>query len=292
MTLLGKVFTVLIFIMSLVFMTFAVAVSATHTNWRTLVTNPPEKTPEDGPLGLVHQLAQLKQANVNLRAEMEELRNEYQREMTARRHAIGTLETKLAEVKQSLTDKEAALRLLQASEGEAAEALTVAQKTVASLRIEIGSLRSEIQVAQADRDKQFDRVVQLTDQYNSVQGFLKNFTERNLQLASQISDYKRVMDKVGLTPNTDVEGMPPPDLDGIVTAVGERNLIEISLGSDDGLRVGHRLQVFRSNAYLGYAVVLKTDPDRAVAQVDEKTQRGLVKVRDSVATKLSRTRAS
>jgi len=291
MTLLGKVFTVLIFIMSLVFMTFAVAVSATHTNWRTLVTNPPEKTPEDGPLGLVHQLAQLKETNVNLRAEMEELRNEYQREMTARRHAIGSLETKLAEVKQGLTDKEAELRALQASEGESAEALKVAQQTVAALRIEIGSLRSEIQVAQADRDKQFDRVVQLTDQYNSVQGFLKNFKERNLQLAGQISENKRVMDKMGWTPTMNVEGIPP-DLDGIVTAVGERNLIEISLGSDDGLRVGHRLQVFRSNAYLGYAVVLKTDPDRAVAQVDEKTQRGLVKVRDSVATKLSRTRAS
>ena len=62
--------------------------------------------------------------------------------------------------------------------------------------------------------------------------------------------------------------------------------------ADDGLRVGHRLEVFRDNAYLGYAVVLKTDPDRAVAQVDEKSQRGLVKVRDRVATKLSRTATS
>jgi DNA repair exonuclease SbcCD ATPase subunit len=231
----------------------------------------------------------LKEANVNLRAEMEELRSETQREQAARRHAIGTLETKLAEVTQSLTDKEAELRALQASEGESAEALKVAEMTVQSLRAEVDGLRKEIRTTQADRDTQFAAVVQRTDQLHSVQGFLQNFKERNLQLASQISDYKRVMDKMGWTPTMNVDGIPPK-LDGIVTAVGERNLIEISLGSDDGLRVGHRLEVFRSNAYLGYAVVLKTDPDRAVAQIDEKTQRGLVKVRDRVATKLSRTR--
>lgn len=287
MTLLGKVFTVLIFIMSLVFMTFAVAVFATHKNWKMYVTN---KTPnEQYDLGLIHQLAQLKEANVNLRAEMEELRSEAQREQAARRHAIGVLETKLTEVSNSLKLKEAELDETLSSQGEAAAALNVVEQDRAALRIEVASLRSEIQRTQLDRDTQFANLVKSTDDLHSVRGFLQNFKERNLQLVAQISNYKRVMDKMGWTPTMDVDEIPPK-LDGIVTAVGERNLIEISLGTDDGLRVGHRLEVFRSNAYLGHAVVLKTDPDRAVAQVDEKTQRGLVKVRDRVATKLSRTR--
>ena len=42
----------------------------------------------------------------------------------------------------------------------------------------------------------------------------------------------------------------------------------------------------------GDSVVLKTDPDRSVAQVDDKSQRGLIKVQDRVATKLSRTGTS
>ncbi len=287
MTLLGKVFTVLIFIMSLVFMTFAVAVFATHKNWKMYVTN--ETPNEQYDLGLIHQLAQLKEANVNLRSEMETLRSETAKEQAARRHAIGVLETKLAEVAQSLTDREAELRALQVSEGESAEALKVATQVVDALQDELKLLRVEIRSTQDDRDTQFNKLVQATDLYHSAQGFLQNFKERNLQLAAQISEYKRVMDANGLTRDMDTTGIAPP-LDGIVTAVGDRNLIEISLGSDDGLRVGHRVEVYRSNAYLGYAVVLKTDPDRAVAQVDEKTQRGLVKVRDSVATKLSRTR--
>jgi hypothetical protein len=193
-------------------------------------------------------------------------------------------------VSQSLTDKEAELRALQASEGEAAEALKVAEKIVEALRDEVDKLRVDILATQRDRDTQFARLVQRTDELHSVQGFLGNFKERNLQLAAQISDYKRVMDKMGWTPTMDVEGIAPPNLEGIVTAVGERSLIEVSLGMDDGLRVGHRLEVFRPDAYIGHAVVLKVDPDRAVAQIDEKSQRGLVKVRDRVATKLSRTR--
>jgi len=289
MTLLGKVFTVLIFVMSLVFMTFAVAVFATHKNWKVYVTNPRAEATTDKPLGLVHQLEDLNKVNVSLRAEMEELLNQMQHEQAARRHAIGVLETKLADVSASLVVKEEELRKKLASEGEAAEALRVVESDRAALRTEVAGLRTTILNTQRDRDEQFARVTELADKYHSVQGFLQNFKERNMQLVAQISEYKRVMDKHGLKPGMDVSGIAPP-LDGIVTAVGERNLIEVSLGSDDGLRVGHRLEVFRSSAYLGHATVLKTDPDRAVAQIDEKTQRGLVKVRDRVATKLSRTR--
>ena len=40
MTLVGKIFTVLIFVMSIVFMSFAVMTFATHKNWKEYVTNP------------------------------------------------------------------------------------------------------------------------------------------------------------------------------------------------------------------------------------------------------------
>jgi hypothetical protein len=144
-------------------------------------------------------------------------------------------------------------------------------------------------MTQEQRDKQFDQVVQLTDQLQGAIGTQRVLQERAQQLVSQVTEMKRVIDAAGVDMNMDTNAVPP-SLDGIVTAVGESNLIEVSLGSDDGLRVGHRLEVFRDSSYLGYAVVLKTDPDRAVAQVDEKTQRGLIKVRDRVATRLSRTR--
>jgi hypothetical protein len=46
------------------------------------------------------------------------------------------------------------------------------------------------------------------------------------------------------------------------------------------------LEVFRNTTYLGRIVVKKTSPDRSVGEILRKYQKGPVKVKDSVATKL------
>lgn len=287
MTLLGKIFTGLILIMSLVFMSFSVVVFATHKNWKMLVNNP-EPTEQYG-LGLVQQLARERETNVNLRRELEDLKTQNAFEKAARRHAIGTLETKLTSVQQTLTEKESQLRTLQATESEAAAALKVAVQTAEALRAAVEELRGEVRSTQEARDVQFARVVQLTDQLQGSLGTQRILQERAQQMVAAISNMKRVIEAAGVDMDMDTDAVPPV-LDGIVLAVGESNLIEVSLGMDDGLRVGHRIEVFRDNTYLGHAIILKTDPDRAVAQVDDKTQRGLIRVRDRVATKINRTR--
>jgi len=286
MTLLGKVFTVLIFIMSILFMGFSVVVFATHRNWKMLVDNP--SATERYPLGLKQQLQAQVETNKGLRAELDGLRNQLAVEMAARRSALSALETKLADAQQRLAQKESELAGLQSAQTEATAAINLAETRLKELVIDIQKLRDEIRMVQAQRDEFYQRVVDLTDKLYSAAGVERNLKERETQLIAEISKYKRVTDVLGVNPNMPVESIAPP-LDGIVTAVGDKNLIEVSLGSDDGLRVGHRVEVFRDNNYLGSAMVLKTDPDRAVAQVDEKSQRGLIKVRDRVATKLTRT---
>jgi hypothetical protein len=284
MTLLGKIFTVMIFVMSLVFMAFSVTLFATHRNWKMVVTNPAPT--EVYGLGLMHQLKNERETNVNLRAELEDLKTQNAIEKTARRHAIGALETKLASVQQARDEQAAQLRTLQETESESAEALNVAMKTVEALRAAVENLRGEVRVAQGDRDKQFEQVVQLTDQLQGAMGTQRVLQERAQQLIAQVSDMKRVINAAGVDMQMDTDAVPPP-LDGLVTAVGQSNLIEVSIGSDDGLRVGHRLEIFRDNNYLGHAMVVKTDPNRAVAQIDEKTQRGMIRVKDRVATRLT-----
>jgi hypothetical protein len=288
MTLLGKIFTVLIFIMSVLFMGFSVMVFATHKNWKMLVTNrePTEKYPK----GLVPRLEEQVEANTSLRKELEELQNQLAVEQAARRHAIGTLEQKLADARHDLSEKEAELRDLRSEKVRVDDSLNEALAEVKFATEQVKQLREDIRTVRADRDQQFDTVVQLTDRLNAARGLEQNLEERRQSLLADLARYKKVMDRVGLSPDTNIDGIAP-QLDGVITAVGEKNLIEVSLGWDDGLRVGHRLEVFRDNTYLGHATVLKTDPDRAVAKVDEKSQRGLIKVQDRVATKLTRTAA-
>jgi len=286
MTLLGKVFTVLIFIMSILFMGFSVVVFATHRNWKMLVDNP--TATERYPLGMKQQLQAQVETNKGLRAELDSLRNQLAVEMAARRSAISVLETKNALCQEQRAQKESELANLQSAQTEATAAINLAETRLKELVIDIQKLRDEIRVVQAQRDEFYKSVVDLTDKLYSAAGVERNLKEREAQLITEIGRYKRVTDVLGVNPSMPVEAIAPP-LDGIVTAVGDKNLIEVSLGSDDGLRVGHRVEVFRDNNYLGSALVLKTDPDRAVAQVDDKSQRGLIKVRDRVATKLTRT---
>lgn len=288
MTLLGKIFTVLILIMSVLFMGFSVVVYATHRNWKMLVDNP-TPTEKFNKLGLKQQLEQKVAENESLKLERTKLKSSLAAEQAARRHVLGGLETKLAETERLLADKEKQRSDLDAIATESAAALKTAQITVDGLRKEVAGLRDEIRVAQADRDTQFEKVVTLTDQLQAARGVERNLMERQQNLLVDISNMKRVLDKFGLNPNESYDNVPP-SLDGIVTAVNEANLIEVSLGSDDGLQIGHRVEVFRDNSYLGFAVVLKTNPDRAVAKVDEKSKQGMIKVQDRVATKLSRTR--
>ena len=88
------------------------------------------------------------------------------------------------------------------------------------------------------------------------------------------------------TVRTDVDQIPP-NVNGEVIEVGEKDLVEISVGGDDGILVGHTLDVYREGVYLGKVVVLKTSDDRAVAKIIPNIQKGTIRKGDRVATKLS-----
>ena len=75
-------------------------------------------------------------------------------------------------------------------------------------------------------------------------------------------------------------------VDGTVTAVQGTGLIEISIGSDDGLNKGAWLRVFRADGsmYLGRAQVLRTAPDKSVCVVLPETRKGVITKGDRVSS--------
>jgi len=66
---------------------------------------------------------------------------------------------------------------------------------------------------------------------------------------------------------------PMTQLEGIVLRVdGTRQSAEVALGSDDGVRNGDRLEVFRSDAKIGEISLLEVKPD---------TSRGVITTHDT-----------
>jgi len=172
---------------------------------------------------------------------------------------------------------------LLASNREATAAMAATQTRLDGLKEEIAQARLDIKTAQGDRDEKLQRVVALTDLVHQAEDARRRLTERQNELVAQIARMKKVLDSVGKTEYDNIDGIPPP-VSGVVTAV-RKEFMEISIGSDDGLSVGHELEVMRDRTYKGRIIVRRVDPDRAVAEVVRELQRGDVQPGDRVMTR-------
>jgi hypothetical protein len=282
MTTVGKIFTVLIFIMSLVFMSFAVMVFATHQNWR----NEVESTDSSKP-GLKRRLELLTAQLAAAKQEHEKTKQQLALEQASRRQALAALQTRISQAEALNARQEKELADLDAALKLATESANTAQTRLVALEAEIAKVRKETQLAQLDRDMQFTKVVELTDRLNQDEVKRQALEERGNQLNSQLAQMKLVMKAHGLDEHTLVSNIEPIGLTGIVLVVGDKDLIEISVGKDDGLREGHIMQVYRGDTYLGQIRIMKVAPDRAVGQIDKDLKRGQVRKGDHVTTKFS-----
>ena len=274
MTLVGKIFTMLILVLSIVFMSFSMMVFATHKNWKTTAA----KLQTD--LGTANTA--LKDAKELLEREKMELA----REQAARKAALAALQVRAARAEETLGAKQRELETLAGNHSKATAAAEEAQRRLATLEGETKTLRDDLRGAQKKTDQMFLSVVDLTDKLNQAESLRQNLEEVNKQATQQMSQMKMVLDRNGLTADSLVAHIPPK-VDGVVLEMSDRDLLEISIGADDGLKIGHSLDVYRGNQYLGRIVVKKTNPDRSVGQVMKELQRGQIKRGDRVTTKFS-----
>jgi hypothetical protein len=272
MNLIGKIFVVLIFFMSVAFMSFSVVVYGTHQNWKKAAQDVEAKRKL-----LADELQKKEEEKAALTKQIEA-------EQLAKREALAKLETEKTALETQRNDLVKQRDALQLKDKEAVAALDVSQQNLAKLTKEVEVLRGEIRDAQSQRDKHFAKVVDVTDRIHQAQGELKRLDERNVQLAGQVAAAKTVLDAHGLSKDTPVDNIPP-QIRGKVLAVNQDNMIEISLGKDDGLREGHTLEIFRGSKYLGRVEVLHASPDRAVGKVLPGFKKGIIQKDDDVATR-------
>jgi chromosome segregation ATPase len=274
MSLVGKIFTMLILVFSIIFMAFSMMVFATHKNWKAQATK------------LQTDLGAANTALKDAKDALEREKTEMAREQAARKAALAALQVRVTQSENRLAAKEKELGDLTAAHSQTTEAAKVAQDRLALLEKETGDLRNTLRTERQRLDKMFLNVVDLTDKLNQAESLRQNLEEVNKQAMQQMSQMKMVLDRNGLAPDSLVAHIPPK-VEGVVVDVSDKDLLEISIGSDDGLKVGHSLDVYRGNQYLGRIVIKKTNPDRAVGQVMRELQRGQIKRGDRVTTKFS-----
>lgn len=278
MNLLGKIFVVMIVIFSVLFMGLAMAVYSAHKNWP-------------------NQVATLQSDLSRVRSELEQQRSRYEQassnlnlEKEAAEQQIRKLETERVAQLSRLDDIQTEVNQLKQQNRDSTAAVSATQQVSAELAKENFGLQRDIIATQEAADDAFDKVVQATSELHDAANQLALEIERNQQLTQQTADMTAVMRESGMDPATRVDDVKPK-LEGYISSIRRRpgggEMIEITIGADDGIRRGHTVEVFRQDKYLGRATVLDTNPDRATARIIPDLKVGHIQEGDSVATRLS-----
>lgn len=277
MNLLGKSLVVALFFMSVLFMGLAMTVYSTHRNWK------------DQADQARSQVAAERTKFDQLQRKSNALESQLRAEAEAAKQQVRKLETeaaRLAEDNQSIKQR---LDELSANQAKYVASVNATQENNNQLANEVNQLRDSISENIQAKDAAFDTALAATEALQSLRNDLETAVEYNRTLVEDTGRMTRLMESEGLNPNASADGVTPR-VDGFVSRTQRRSgvmLVEISIGGDDGLRVGDTVEVFRNSKYKGRLEILKTAPDRSVGRVDNRFQQGPILEGDRVATRLN-----
>lgn len=307
MTFVGKLLVIVQVVLSICFMAFAGAVFTVQTNWRTEHARIQEDYSDlDRRLNETQTnfdafKSQAAKLVLGAEAQVNDLENRMMQPA-----AVGLdelLQTERAKVNNLQMELNTARKDLADAQTERDNALaeaSIAKDEANSRRIEAEQQRDRNAKLHASLDDALKNLRQLEDEAFNNERIIKELNERygkrSLELAEANEVIRRNEYKRGVL--SERTPTPPPQVSGWVketkkTLNGSLQLIQISIGQDDGLEVGHELFVYRPAdknqgrpKYLGKIKLVRVAGDEAVGQLIETTKNGAIESEDHVTTQL------
>lgn len=278
MTFLGRVFTIVILVCSVAFFVAALLANASHMNYKDkLVDLRKEVT------GLKTTINETKDLNQKLRTSLGQ-------EQIARRAALAALQTQLDLASSQLAEANKKLSDLNSVNTMQNQNLSQTIDRLKSTQSQNEAYKAEIDKVITDRNAVRIAVIKLTDELNSLKSIESDLIAQVKQLQDSSTMFEALSDTRGSALKsfglTDVDDVPPADLRGEVLAVNSNQLVEISLGRDDGLREGHTLEIYRGAQYLGRVQISKTQDDKSIGKILASFRKGYIQAGDKVASKV------
>lgn len=288
MSYVGKILVVVQVVLSLLFMAFAGAVFSMHQNWQTKYN-----AEKDTTASLSVNLDELrKELDLVKQNSATEVANEKQRADRIQAENL-TLDAENKRLTLEVEKKEA--------QREEQTGLAVAKQQEAKFRQqESEKQRIENDKLRAALDQESATVRDLQDAVFTRDVTLEELRKRYTELLAKSAYLERVVAANNLPTDPDiVERMkvPPPPVDGLVIQVKKNranrvDFVQLSIGSDDGLLVGHEIDVIRLNAaegnsdWLGRVEIVDVQPDTSVARVIQPAKNGIIQKGDTATSKL------
>ena len=285
MNLFGKILVFLILIMSLVFMTMALIVYATHKNWKEEITR---TTAVGGQtVGWKARWEQLVEQNQQLTAKNESLQKSVVAERTAKAEALAKMQTELSARMSELAEAQKLLTQRGDQLVQATATLKTQDENVNVATSQVQKLTQDINAHIARVTELFNKAMALNNQLMQAQAKLPDLEEMNAQLAAENAKARTLLQQVGRNLEDPIDRRPPP-LDATVESVSSRGDVEIAAGTHDGIRVGHMLDIIRDGRIVGRIEITNVDNDRAVGRTLREYSVQQIRRNDTATTKLNR----
>ncbi|MCE9604748.1 MAG: hypothetical protein K8U03_07570 [Planctomycetia bacterium] len=292
MNLFGKILVALNLVMSLVFMGFAVAVYSTHQNWREVVQRDPAVATPSQPKGLIFQVEEALTKNLALNERIKALTSEIAQERKLRDNRLALLETEKEKLKTEVAGKTAEIVTITEDKTKTTAAIEALTAEVAKKTADNDVLAKAVDDAKFQAENFYKDVLVRTDELAKLGAEIAKVKNQTKDVVGENTRLKTVLTAYHIDPNAPIANTPPK-VDGYVKAATTDGLVEISLGSDDGLSRGHTLEVYRpgptagATKYLGRIEILQTKADVSVGKVIPQFRRGNIEKDDRVATRFN-----
>jgi hypothetical protein len=276
----GKILVMLNLVMSLVFMSFAILVYSTHRNWEEYVVGPAPNMPQ----GLKGEIEKVRDENLTATNEIAALKAENAREIKSRDDRLAMLESKSTSLQQQLTAKQAEVDSVIKDKAVTAAQTAASLEQLGIKEDENQQLKETIASTKVQVEEMHRKILELTGNVGGLATNLANAREQNAILVAELQKLKAMAAGRTSTKND-------PVLEGIVSNVlnsASESLVEISLGSDDGVSRGMTFEVIRGDKYLGRIEIMQATADAAVGRSVPEFRKGNIEKNDHVTTKLVR----
>jgi hypothetical protein len=268
MTQVGKILVLVIMAFSLMFLGISTMVFTTSKNWK---TETQKKADEVNKIkkSLSDEQARVAEAKKNL----EDAKAYAEQEKK-------TLDSRIQTLVDTNKRDELAIEAVRKDLVVAEQSAKTALDDAEARRKETTLLREQKSAVEKQANEYQLRQADLNDKIRELERMLETATKNNSDLRERVAKYTTLLTSHGLSADiSQIKGLEsPPPVTGQVVKVDPTNKrLEISIGSDDGLVIGHQLFLYRTTPraeYLGKGQIIAVDPDQAVVRVLGNTVQG------------------
>ena len=274
MNLMGKIFTFMIFVMSVVFLVVSIMVGASDRNWKAKAAL--EKTRASSASSSID----------SLKDETAKLEKTLEFEKASRSQQLANLQSINLVSQSELRDKNSQFNDVQEVSDTLSRELVEANKRLVDQDSELKGLKENNTKLVDDIAAQFAENRNIEKLLFELTAKLEQLTQKEADMAAELALANKVLKANGLNGRS-LTASIPPKIEAVVTAVGQNgDKFAIMAGMDDGLRKGHEMDIYRSNRYVGVGIVIAAENNRSVLSIVKETMNDSVREGDNVSTKL------